>query len=180
MVMGGPLPHVIAAKCIAFKEAKTADFSKYAHRVVENAQALAKALQKHNLPVLTKGTDNHMVIVDFSQSGLTGRQAENILRKAHITCNRNTIPNDKNGPWYTSGIRLGAQALTSLGADKKAMVVIAGIIAEAIQNAKPCINDNGTKSKTHCTIDDALFEKLRAKVEELLTRFPLYPEIELG
>jgi glycine hydroxymethyltransferase len=107
LVQGGPLPHVIAAKAIAFEEAKKPSFQVYAYRIVENARALAEALMNAGLTVLTGGTDNHMVLVDVSPLRLTGKQAEHALRQGMITANRNAIPFDKNGPWYTSGVRLG-------------------------------------------------------------------------
>ena len=99
---GGPLPHVLAAKAVAFTEARKPEFRKYAAQVVANAQTLAETLVAEGLRVLTGGTDNHMVIVDVSHLGLTGKQAEHALRQGGITSNRNAIPFDKNGPWFTS------------------------------------------------------------------------------
>lgn len=173
LVLGGPLPHVIAAKCVAFTEADTPAFSDYAHKVVENADALATSLKKEGFRLVTGGTENHMVIVDVTSLNLTGRQAESALRQAHITCNRNAIPYDPQGPWYTSGVRLGTPALTTLGMGKEEMQKIAHIIARALKGTKP------GASKAQCLTDVELFISLRQEVQELLQHYPLYPEIVL-
>jgi glycine hydroxymethyltransferase len=103
LVLGGPLPNVIAAKAIAFKEANTKEFQTYAHQIVKNAQALAERLKYHGVPITTDGTDNHLLVLDvWTKFGLTGRQAETALRQARLTVNRNSIPYDVNGAWYTS------------------------------------------------------------------------------
>lgn len=179
MVLGGPLPHVIAAKCVAFDEAKTPAFVEYAHNVIKNAKALAEGLIEEGLRVVTGGTDNHMVIVDVSSLHLTGRQAEQALRLAHITCNRNAIPFDRNGAWYTSGIRLGTPALTTLGMGSKEMRLIAKIIATALRSTTAALGSNGALSKAQYMTDPAVFSSLKLEVQELLERYPLYPEIDL-
>jgi len=115
LFLGGPLPHVIAAKAIAFQEANTQEFQTYAHQIVDNAKALAESLLKGGQRIISGGTDNHLMVLDVSQFNLTGRQAEDALLKCGICLNRNAILNDKNGPWYTSGVRIGTPALTSLG-----------------------------------------------------------------
>lgn len=179
LVLGGPLPHVIAAKACAFEEARSPNFVDYAHKVVENAQSLSEALAQEGFRLVTGGTENHMVIVDVSSLNITGRQAETALRQACITCNRNAIPFDPNGPWYTSGIRLGTPALTTLGMGKSHMKAIAKIIAAALKNTKSATAISGSPSKSQIITDAALFETLKGDVAALLQAHPLYPEIEL-
>jgi glycine hydroxymethyltransferase len=179
LVLGGPLPHVLAAKACAFEEARQPDFSKYAHKVVENAQALAQGLLDEGFRLVTGGTENHMVIVDVSALHITGRQAETALRQAHITCNRNAVPFDPNGAWYTSGIRLGTPALTTLGMGPESMKKIAKVVASALKNTKAATAVSGSPSKSQVITDEALFARLRHDVADLLADFPLYPEIEV-
>ncbi|MEG0036641.1 MAG: hypothetical protein RR733_00655, partial [Victivallaceae bacterium] len=136
MVMGGPLPHVIAAKLIAFKEALTLDFKAYAHNTVKNAMTLAQDLQSCGLRVLTGGTENHMVIIDLRSTGISGRIAENFLSRIGIIVNRNSIPFDTDSGWHTSGVRLGLAALTTLGMGVEEMHEIADIIATLIFSIK--------------------------------------------
>ena len=180
LVLGGPLPHVMAAKAVAFKEANQVDFQKYAHKIVENAKALAEGFIKNGMRIVTGGTDNHLMVVDLSSLPITGRQAELILREAKITINRNAIPFDEKGAWYTSGIRLGTAALTTLGMGKEEMAEIAAIICSVLKETKPSLNKkNGQLSKAAATVDPKVLQHAQKKVEELLHRFPLYPEIEL-
>ena len=179
LVLGGPLPHVIAAKAIAFKEALEPSFSDYAHKVVENAQSLAEALMKRGIRLVSGGTENHMVIMDVSRFSITGRQAELALREAHITANRNAIPFDPNGPWYTSGVRLGTPALTSLGLGKAEMHLIANIIVDALEATKAAPSIKGGVSKSLIETDQQVFNSLQGKVQELLQSYPLYPELLL-
>jgi glycine hydroxymethyltransferase len=177
LVLGGPLPHVIAAKCIAFKEAKNDSFKAYAKKIVENSQALAAGLKKRGFRIVTGGTENHMVIIDVSPLSLTGRHAETALRQAHITCNRNAIPFDKNGPWYTSGVRLGVPALTTLGMGVNEMDQIAAIIDECLKNTTPQPSPQGGVSKAQCKVKPEVVARLSAQAQELLHHFPLYPEL---
>jgi len=115
-ILGGPLPHVMAAKAVAFREALLPSFQGYARRIVENSAALAEGCQAEGMSVLTGGTDNHLLLVDVAGSfGPTGRQAESALRECRFTLNRNSLPGDVNGPWYTSGLRIGTPAVTTLG-----------------------------------------------------------------
>ncbi len=169
LVLGGPLPHVIAAKAVAFKEASRPEFKEYARQVVRNAQALGDTLGN----VLTGGTDNHMVIVDCTPYGITGRHAESVLVEAGLTVNRNAIPNDPNGPWYTSGIRIGTPALTTLGMGVEEMKRIGGIIHELLGAAEP-----EGMSKAKFSIETSILEKSQAQVQELLQAHPLYPELK--
>lgn len=180
LVLGGPLPHVIAAKAIAFKEANTPEFKKYAQKVIENAQTLAASLQAKGARITSGGTDNHLLVMDLTKFGLTGRHAETAIRQAGLTVNRNAIPFDQNGPWYTSGIRLGTPATTTLGMGKQEMEEIADIILDLLKHTKPnIVEKTGQPSKAACTVEPAILEKSKARVSNLLKKFPLYPEIEI-
>ncbi|MFA6915143.1 MAG: glycine hydroxymethyltransferase [Parachlamydiales bacterium] len=179
LVLGGPLPHVIAAKAVAFQEANTPDFRFYAQRIVENARALAQSLQSKGVRIVSGGTDNHQVILDLSKFGLTGRQAEQAMRAAHITVNRNTIPFDKNGPWYTSGLRIGTPAMTTLGMGPREMEIIGELIYKVLANTKPALAKDGSVSKAQFILDQGILEEVSSEVKSLLRKFPLYPEIEL-
>jgi len=179
-VIGGPLPHVMAAKAIAFQEANTPEFKTYAHKIVENSQQLATSLIEKGIAVQTNGTDNHLVLVNLGGLGLTGRQAENALRECGMTLNRNTIPFDPNGPWYTSGLRLGTAATTTLGMGKAEMVEIANIIADVLQATKPTIDPKtGGNSKAKYTLDEGVKADAIKRVKQILDRFVLYPAIDL-
>ncbi len=180
LVLGGPLPHVLAAKAVAFKEANTLAFQDYAQRIVQNAKALAEEFMHLGAKVLTGGTDNHLMILDVSPFGLTGRQAEIALREAALTVNRNAIPFDKNGPWYTSGIRIGTPATTTLGMGVEEMKQIAKAIIDILSHSKPAIAPKtGQLSKSLTTTDLAAMERAKQTIAELLAHFPLYPEIEI-
>lgn len=178
LVLGGPLPHVMAAKAVAFREVNTPAFRKYSQQVVDNAQALAQGFLSKGIRIVSGGTENHMVIVDLTKFGLTGRHAETALRDANLTVNRNAIPFDSNGPWYTSGIRVGTPATTSLGMGPSEMHEIASIIIDILEHTKPSIAaKTGQLSKAQAVTDPQVLEKSRARVNEILGRFPLYPEL---
>jgi glycine hydroxymethyltransferase len=177
LVMGGPLPHVIAAKAIAFKEANQPSFKAYAKKIVDNARALADAFMQLGARITTDGTDNHLMVLDVSKWGLTGRHAENALREAKLTLNRNAIPFDPNGPWYTSGIRIGTPAVTTLGMGADEMKEIAALIVDVLAHTTPSSNAQGVISKAKCTTVPAVIEKAKVKVENLLKQFPVYPEL---
>lgn len=180
LVLGGPLPHVIASKAIAFKEANTPEFCQYAKRVIDNAQALAERLTERGIRLVTGGTENHMVILDLKKFGLTGRHAESALRQASLTVNRNAIPFDTNGPWYTSGVRMGTPATTTLGMGKAEMHEIADITCDILSHTTPTVvAKTGQPSKANCTVDPAVLQRSQARIHEILSRFPLYPEIDL-
>ena len=181
LMMGGPLPHVIAAKAVAFKEAATADFRAYAQGVVENCKALAAACIKNGLDVLTGGTDNHLILINVNGLGLTGRQAESALHECRITLNRNSLPSDPNGPWYTSGLRLGTAAATTLGMGKAEMEEIAAILALVLKgtSAAPDAKNPAAKSKAKYRIDPAAKAEAVERVEKVQARFPVYPELDL-
>jgi glycine hydroxymethyltransferase len=180
LVLGGPLPHVMAAKTVAFTEALRPDFKTYAQRIVENAKALANAFVQQGLKVLTGGTDNHLLVLDVASThGITGRQAEDAVRKCGVTLNRNPIPFDVNGPWYTSGLRFGAAAVTTLGMGPAEMDEIASVVALVLKNVKPATTRSGAIDKTKYSLDDAIIKQAHARSSDLLKSFPLYPEIDL-
>jgi glycine hydroxymethyltransferase len=178
LVLGGPLPHVMAAKAVAFWEASQPSFATYAQRVVDNAQALAEALMQRGVPVLTQGTDNHLVMLDLRRMGLNGRQAEAALRAADLTCNRNVIPNDPNGAWYTSGLRLGSPAATTLGFGPGEMREVADVIHSVLTHTTPGLHREQISQVKFMTEPGAL-QRAKARVAELLGRHRLYPELEL-
>ncbi|MBA3816708.1 MAG: glycine hydroxymethyltransferase [Parachlamydiaceae bacterium] len=181
LVLGGPLPHVLASKAIAFKEANTPAFCQYSQKIVDNARTIGECLKAKGIRLVSGGTENHMVILDLKRFGLTGRHAENALREASLTVNRNAIPFDPNGPWYTSGIRIGTPALTTLGMGTPEMQEIADIIEEVLSHTSPTlIAKTGQPSKANCTTDPVILKRSRQRVENLLSRYPLYPEIDLG
>lgn len=135
-IQGGPLMHVIAAKAVCFKEALTEDFKAYQRGIVDNAQALCKGLMERGVQIVSGGTDNHLMLVDLTNYGLTGKAVEKLLDEAHITCNKNTIPNDPQSPFVTSGIRLGTPAVTSRGMNAQDMDRIAEAIALIIKGGE--------------------------------------------
>jgi glycine hydroxymethyltransferase len=179
--MGGPLPHVIAAKAIAFREAAAPEFRLYAKKVVENCQALAASCLKNGLDVLTGGTDNHLILVNVHKAGITGRQAESSLHECHITLNRNSLPRDPNGPWYTSGIRVGTAAVTTLGMGEAEMTELGELIAKVIKSTTQAKDkkDPSKNSKAKYIIDEAVKNEVHARVKTLMDRFPVYPELDL-
>lgn len=184
-ILGGPLPHGMAAKAVAFREAMTLEFRSYAYRIVENSRALADALQAEGVPVLTGGTDNHIVLVDVAKSfGLTGRQAESALRACSLTLNRNALPFDPNGPWYTSGLRVGTSAVTTLGMGPAEMQEIASVVKSVLGATRPVTTrgEDGAEqvSKAKFQTEEAVQASARGRVADLLERYPLYPEIDLG
>ena len=181
LTMGGPLPHVIAAKAVAFKEAARPEFQEYAKRVVENTQALAAACINNGMKVLTGGTDNHLFLANVQVMGLTGRQAESALHECTITLNRNSIPFDPNGPWYTSGLRLGTAAVTTLGMSKPEMDELGGIIALVLKNTvqAPLAKDPSQKSLNKYIIDEKAKIEAIERIKRLQDRFPVYPDLDL-
>jgi glycine hydroxymethyltransferase len=159
-IQGGPLMHVIAAKAVAFKEALSPEFAAYQMNVVKNANALARGLMETGLQLVSGGTDNHMMLVDLRQHGITGKEAEDVLGRAGITVNKNAIPFDPLSPLVTSGFRIGTPAVTSRGMREPEMAVIAGLIDEALKNRG----------------NDAELRRIRSKTVDLCNGFPLYPK----
>ncbi len=154
-IQGGPLMHVIAAKAVCFKEALSDDFKAYQKGIVENAQALCKGLMDRGVKIVSGGTDNHLMLVDLTNFDLTGKEVEKLLDMAHITANKNTIPNDPKSPFVTSGIRLGTPAVTSRGMNTEDMDKIAEAIALVIKGG------------------EAAVPQARAIVQELTDKYPL-------
>jgi len=181
LTMGGPLPHVIAAKAVAFKEAAQPEFRDYAKKIVENCQALAAACIKNGVDVLTGGTDNHLFLANVRVLGITGRQAESALLECNITLNRNSLPFDPNGPWYTSGLRIGTAAITSLGMGKGDMEELGSIIALVLKNTSPAADgkDPAKKSKAKYVIEAKAKAEALDRVKKLMDRFPVYPHLDL-
>ena len=157
-IQGGPLEHIIAGKAIALKEAMSDDFKTYAQNIVKNAKALAKGLIENGMEIVGGMTENHLMTLDLRNTGKTGKDMANILEVVGITANKNTVPNDPQSPFVTSGIRLGVAAVTTRGFDESAMIKIANIISEAIKNSE----------------NDEKLKELREQSLELCKKFPLY------
>ena len=153
-IQGGPLMHVIAAKAVCFKEALQPEFKEYQKQIVKNAKALCKGLKKRGVKIVSGDTDNHLMLVDLTEAGVSGKELEKRLDDAHVTCNKNTIPNDPRSPFVTSGVRLGTPAVTTRGMKEDDMDKIAEIIAMVIES-----EDN--------------VEKARKMVAELTEKYPL-------
>ena len=179
MVLGGPLPHVMAAKAVALREANTPAYQTYAQNVVKNAQALAKALQEKGVRLQTGGTDNHLMLADITSYGLTGKQAEAALFACGVTANANALPYDKNGAWWTSGLRLGTPALTTLGFTEDEMGEVAAIIDFVLKGTRPGVTKDGKPAKGKIELDEATRDEARGRVAALLARHVLYPELDL-
>lgn len=154
-IQGGPLMHVIAAKAVCFKEALSDDFKKYQQGIVDNAQALCKGLMDRGIKIVSGGTDNHLMLMDLTPFELTGKAVEKLLDDAHITANKNTIPNDPKSPFVTSGIRLGTPAITSRGMNTEDMDRIAEAIALVVKGGEEKVPE------------------ARAIVQELTDKYPL-------
>ena len=157
---GGPLEHVIAAKAVAFKEASESEFKLYSQRVISNAQVLSNQLQKRGFSVVSKGTDNHIVLLDLRSIGMTGKAADRLVSDIKITANKNTVPFDPESPFVTSGLRLGSAALTTRGFNEQAFEDVGNIIADRLLNPN----------------DEKIKEESINKVSELCKKFPLYSE----
>jgi len=163
-LQGGPLEHVIAAKAVAFGEALQPEFKSYQAAVVENARTLGETLQKGGLDLVSDGTDSHMLLVDLRPKGLTGKAADMALEHAGLTCNKNSVPNDPEKPFVTSGIRLGTPAGTTRGFMKDEWVQIGEMIIEVLDG----LVANGEDG------NDAVQKAVKQKVVDLCARFPIY------
>jgi glycine hydroxymethyltransferase len=164
-LQGGPLMHVVAAKAVAFREALQPEFRDYAHRIVENARALAASLEENGLRIVSGGTDNHSMLVDLTAKDVTGKDAEKGLDRAWLTCNKNGIPFDTRSPFVTSGIRLGTPAGTTRGFGPAEFRTIGKLIAEVVEG----LAKNGPEG------DAQIEQSVRARVAELCAAFPVYP-----
>jgi len=164
-MQGGPLVHVIAAKAVAFLEALRPEFRTYAHQVVENAKALAASLQEHGMDIVSGGTDNHLMLVDLTAKGVTGKATEKGLDRAYLTCNKNAIPFDQRSPFVTSGVRLGTPAGTTRGFGPAEFRKVGSLIAEVVEGMRK----NGDEG------DAQIEESVRRRVTELCEAFPVYP-----
>ncbi|MFD6415113.1 glycine hydroxymethyltransferase [Streptomyces sp. NPDC060194] len=181
MVLGGPLPHVMAAKAVAFAEARRPDFRDYAQRVVDNSRALAEGLIRRGATLVTGGTDNHLSLIDVAASyGLTGRQAEAALLDSGIVTNRNAVPADPNGAWYTSGIRIGTPALTTRGFGPEQLDETAALIDRVLRETRPGTTAKGAPSKAQHVLDPKIADEVSRRAADLLDGFPLYPGIDLS
>lgn len=157
-IQGGPLMHVIAGKAVAFKEALSPEFKTYQEQVVKNAKVMADTLTKRGLRIISGRTESHVMLVDLRNKNITGKEAERVLGEAHITCNKNSIPNDPQTPFVTSGIRVGTPALTTRGFKEAETEQVANLVADVL--------DNPT--------DVAVLERVRAQVKALTDAFPVY------
>ena len=157
-LQGGPLMHIIAAKAVAFKEALSPEFKQYAAQVKKNAQAVAETLTQRGLRIVSGGTQSHVMLVDLRSKGITGKEAEAVLGSAHMTINKNTIPNDPEKPMVTSGVRIGTPAMTTRGFKEEEARATANLVADVLDNPRDELNLNA----------------VRAKVADLTKRFPVY------
>jgi glycine hydroxymethyltransferase len=157
-LQGGPLMHVIAAKAVAFKEAMAPEFKAYQQQVIKNAQIMAETLTQRGLRIVSGGTQSHVMLVDLRSKGITGKVAEAALGQAHMTINKNSIPNDPEKPMVTSGVRIGTPAMTTRGFKDEEARITANLIADVLDNPN----------------DPANIEAVRAKVNALTARFPVY------
>src|SRR3954453_11442595 len=180
MVLGGPLSHVMAAKAVALAEARQPEFRSYAQNIADNAKSLAEGFLKRDAKLVTGGTDNHIVLLDVTGFGLTGRQAETALLDSGVVTNRNSIPSDPNGAWYTSGIRLGTPALTTRGFGADDFDRVADLMVEVLENTQPGTTKAGTPSKASYALADGVADRVKAASAEMLDAHPLYPGLNLG
>ena len=157
---GGPLEHIIAGKAVAFKEALSPEFVQYQQQVVKNAKAMENALRKHNIRMVSDGTDNHLLLINLIGTGITGKELDCMLGQANITANKNSVPNDPEKPTVTSGLRIGSPVLTTRGMKEAEMEEVIDCIADIIRRKENAIED------------------VKKRVAALLERFPIYPEME--
>lgn len=179
LMLGGPLPHMMAAKAVALKEAASPDFQKYAHKVQANCAAMADECMKLGMKLQTNGTDNHLMLLNVTSYGINGRQAETALSHCGITSNRNSLPFDPNGPWWTSGLRIGTAAITTIGMGEKECRAIAHLIHKVLGASKPALTPSGKPSKSNVEVDEKVKKEVITEVDKLLHEFVLYPNLDL-
>ena len=160
-LQGGPLMHVIAAKAVSFKEAMEPEFKEYQQQVLNNAQAMVTAFKERGYKIVSDGTQNHLFLLDLIDKDITGKDADAALGRAHITVNKNSVPNDPRSPFVTSGLRLGSPAATTRGFKEAEMSQVANLICDVLDNIG----------------DESVIDSTRAKVAELCSRFPVYREV---
>jgi glycine hydroxymethyltransferase len=160
-IQGGPLEHVIAGKAIAFGEILTDDFTLYQQQVQRNAQALARCFVEKDYQLISKGTDNHLMLIDLRNKNISGKKAQETLDRAHITLNKNSVPYDDKSPFVTSGMRVGVPAITTRGMVEADMQFIANAIDNVLMNAD----------------DEKVIAAVGKEVHEFMAQFPLYPEL---
>ena len=180
MVLGGPLSHVMAAKAVALAEARQPSFADYAQKIADNAKSLAEGFMSRGARLVTGGTDNHLVLLDVTSFGLTGRQAESALLDAGVVTNRNSIPADPNGAWYTSGIRFGTPALTTRGFGHDEFDKVAELVVDVLSGTTPGTTKAGGPSKASYVLADGVADRTKAASAEMLDKHPLYPGLELS
>jgi glycine hydroxymethyltransferase len=180
MVLGGPLSHVMAAKAVALAEARQPAFQSYARSIADNAQSLAEGFLTRGATLVTGGTDNHIVLLDVSSFGLTGRQAESALLDSGVVTNRNSVPSDPNGAWYTSGVRIGTPALTTRGFGSAEFDRVAELMVEVLSNTQPGTTKAGGPSKATYALADGVADRVKAASAEMLDAHPLYPGLDLA
>src|SRR3954452_3429528 len=180
MVLGGPLSHVMAAKAVALAEARQPEFRTYAQKIADNAKSLAEGFLSRGATLVTGGTDNHIVLLDVTSFGLTGRQAESALLDAGVVTNRNSVPADPNGAWYTSGIRLGTPALTTRGFGHDEFDHVAELIVHVLQNTQPGVTKAGGPSKATYQLAEGVADKVKDASADMLDKHPLYPGLNLA
>ena len=159
-MQGGPLEHVIAAKAVSFIEAATPEFVLYSKQVINNAHAMANALMERGYQIISGGTDNHLMLIDLSNKGLTGKEAEEALIKADITVNKNMVPFDKNSPFVTSGIRVGTAAITTRGMNQDDCIQIVEWIDQALMHRQ----------------DETVLNRIHHEINSFASSFRLYPD----
>jgi len=162
-IQGGPLMHIIAAKAVAFQENLQPDYKKYCKQIISNAQTLAQRLVDHGYHLVSGGTDNHLILVDLTSMGMTGKEAQAVLEKAGIVCNRNTIPYDTQKPFVTSGIRLGTPAMTTRGMKESEMKETASLLTKALEKKD----------------DESALSSIEEEVKALCSKFPVYENYRL-
>jgi len=170
----------MAAKAVALAEARQPAFATYAQNIADNAKSLAGGFLSRGAKLVTGGTDNHIVLLDVSSYGLSGRQAESALLDAGVVTNRNSVPNDPNGAWYTSGIRFGTPALTTRGFGHDEFDTVADLVHEVLSNTEAGTNKAGAPSKATYKTADGIADRVQSRADEMLEKHPLYPGLVLS
>ncbi len=171
---GGPLMHVIAAKAVAFREALQPEFKEYQRQVVANARAMAAAFIRRGYNIVSGGTDNHLFLLDLIAKNVTGKDADAALGAAHITVNKNAVPNDPRPPMITSGLRIGTPAVTTRGFKEPEVVTLANLISDLLDNLSARAHLGSPDGKGGVTAEQAVIERVRGEVESICRRFPVY------